>query len=165
MSIGLVGCGSTSTTTSSSTNNTTATNTIASTTTNSTTSSANTVNNSTTNSTTTSSTSSSDVEVIELTSSTIAYNGEHGWSFGRANDSMAATLTLSSDGTIQSVELSQVAWEPKSRQYQNNFANTIASSIVGKNISNVEIGKVGGASNTSDAFNDALDSIRLQFTS
>lgn len=100
--------------------------------------------------------SSSSVEVIELTSSTINYDGEHGRNNGR--DQLTVTVSLE-DGMITDVSLSQTAGHGESRRYQSAFASAIKSQVIGKTLAQATVGRVGGASNTSDAWNKALSTL------
>lgn len=115
----------------------------------------------TTTSTTDSTTAStSSVEVIELTSSTITYDGEHGRANGR--DAITVTVTLDTDGAISDVSLDQTASHGESRRYQAAFANAIQSTVVGKMLDEATVGKVGGASYTSEAWNEAIATLVAQ---
>ncbi|USN56828.1 MAG: hypothetical protein H6766_07665 [Candidatus Peribacteria bacterium] len=96
----------------------------------------------------------SSVEVIELTSSTITYDGERGRANGR--DIIQVTLTVDGDGIITDVSLSQSAAHGESRRYQSAFASAIGGQVVGKTVDQATVGKVGGASYTSDARNKAI---------
>lgn len=103
------------------------------------------------------------VEVIELTSSTINYDGPTGQEGG--NNTMQATLGVDAEGKIQSVTLVQHGEEPKSKQLQKNFENAISSHLVGQKLDSASIGTLGGASNTSAAFTKALETIKTQVSS
>lgn len=108
------------------------------------------------------------VEVLEISSSRISYNGEHkgqvGTTRGRHVDHITTTLTLDSNNIITAVSNTHEASSPKSDDYQSRFESAISSKIVGKNIKDLDISVVGGASTTSEAFNAALDSIRTQIS-
>ena len=106
--------------------------------------------------------SSTSVEVITLNSDSITYNGEHGGS--RGEDTLSATISVDKTGTIRSVSVNTNTQNPKSQMYQSSFKQSISASLVGKPLKSVSIGKVGGASNTSEAFQQALDSIKTQYT-
>jgi hypothetical protein len=87
-------------------------------------------------------TTSNGIEVLQITSNEIPYDGEHGGT-RRQNDSITATITLDKNKIITAVALDQVAGEPKSRQYQSAFNDVIATEIVGKSINDVQIGIIG----------------------
>lgn len=105
---------------------------------------------------------STSVEVITLNSDSITYNGEHGGS--RGEDTLSATISVDETGTIRSVSVDTNTQNPKSQMYQSSFKQSISASLIGKPLKSVSIGKVGGASNTSEAFQQALDSIKAQYT-
>jgi uncharacterized protein with FMN-binding domain len=98
------------------------------------------------------------VQVFELTSEQMMYDGP---GKGEApTDSVTTTITVDSNNIITAVKNDYVAGYPKSAQYQDSFDKAIAAEIVGKSLDDAQISTIGGASNTSKAFNQALDSIR-----
>lgn len=102
------------------------------------------------------------VEVIELTSETINYDGPTGQEGGK--NQLTATLAIDTEGTIQAVKLQQTAAEPKSKQFHTNFENAISANLVGQKLDSAAINKLGGASNTTAAFTKALEDIKTQYT-
>lgn len=71
------------------------------------------------------------------------------------------TVVLSLEGrTIKDLELSQVATNGESQQYQDGFAAEIRTMVVGKNIDEINVTRVAGASYTSNAFMEALSKIK-----
>lgn len=100
------------------------------------------------------------VQVFEITSDEMVYDGP-----GKGDtpsDSVTTTLSLDANNIITTVTNKYVAWYPKSNQYQSAFDQAIATEIVGKPLDGLEIGTIGWASNTSKAFNKALDNIRTK---
>lgn len=82
--------------------------------------------------------------------------------YGTANDkSIDVALTLE-DGIITSVEVAGNTDNAISITYQNQFITAIDAVVVGQPIANLEVDKVGGASATSEAFNDVLEDVRAQ---
>lgn len=82
--------------------------------------------------------------------------------YGTANDkSIDVALTLE-DGIITSVEVAGNTDNAISITYQNQFIAAIDAVVVGQPIANLEVDKVGGASATSEAFNDVLEDVRAQ---
>lgn len=82
--------------------------------------------------------------------------------YGTANDkSIDVELTLE-DGIIASVEVAGNTDNAISITYQNQFIAAIDAVVVGQPIANLEVDKVGGASATSEAFNDVLEDVRAQ---
>ena len=76
---------------------------------------------------------------------------------GGAN-SLTITLSISA-GTISAVTSSSTIADRESQRYVDSFASNIKSKVVGKAIDKAYVGRVGRASLTSSAFNDALDKI------
>ncbi|MET0979857.1 MAG: hypothetical protein ABWX90_01210 [Candidatus Saccharimonadales bacterium] len=85
---------------------------------------------------------------------TVSYNVPDG-----GHNTLNATVTIS-NSTISAVTTNNSYTERKSQQYVDSFANGISSASVGKPVATFSIGRVGGASLTSAAFNSALDTIR-----
>ncbi|HMY81020.1 MAG TPA: hypothetical protein PK048_04230 [Candidatus Absconditabacterales bacterium] len=106
------------------------------------------------------------LQVFALNSSPVSYDGEHGMRGGRgpSSDLLTTSIKLDSNGYITAVSNQHQAGSPKSESYQSRFEAAIGDKIIGKKIVDVTIGVVGGASNTSEAFNAALDQIRTQFS-
>lgn len=105
------------------------------------------------------------VKVFQLTSSSVAYDGEHGiWRRWHHTDYLTTTLSVNADGVITAVSNQHEASSPKSRSYQSRFDTAIEWQIVWKKISDVSVGIIWWASTTSEAFNVALDQVRNQFT-
>lgn len=75
-------------------------------------------------------------------------------------DDLGVTITIADD-VITSVSIQEGATNPKSEDYQQRFINAIDGDVVGKDVDSVSLSRTGGASLTSDAFNDALDEIKL----
>lgn len=71
------------------------------------------------------------------------------------------TVLLFLEGrTIKNIELSQVATNGESQQYQDGFAAEIKTMVVGKNIDEINVSRVAGASYTTGAFMEALSKIK-----
>lgn len=76
-------------------------------------------------------------------------------------ESIDVELTL--DGTtITDYNVNYSMAEGESRQYQNSFAYAISSQIIGKDINNISLYRVGGASLTTGAFMQAVADIKNQ---
>ncbi|WP_375001767.1 hypothetical protein [Aeromicrobium sp. CTD01-1L150] len=71
-------------------------------------------------------------------------------------------LTLE-DGTVSDITVTPGA-SGTSAQFQGQFAGGIADEVVGKNIDELDVGKVAGSSLTAGGFNEALDSIKADAT-
>lgn len=74
-------------------------------------------------------------------------------------ETVDVTLTLA-DGVITEVEVTGHATDPQAKQHQGEFADGIDGVVVGKNIDEIQVDKVGGSSLTSDGFNKAVDLIK-----
>ncbi|MDQ6985082.1 MAG: FMN-binding protein [Candidatus Dojkabacteria bacterium] len=73
------------------------------------------------------------------------------------------TITLSlSDGFINEFEFIDQANLGKSKKYNSEFKTAISEKILGKKINSIEIEKIAGASLTTNAFNSAINEIRLE---
>ncbi|MCX6731252.1 MAG: FMN-binding protein [Candidatus Roizmanbacteria bacterium] len=70
-------------------------------------------------------------------------------------------LTLK-NGVITETEVTPKADRPISKMKQEAFAKEYKSSVVGKNINDLQLGKIAGASLTPKGFNDALEKIKAQ---
>ncbi len=88
--------------------------------------------------------------------STVSYNvPENGV------QSLSITVTLN-ENIITNISILQSKGAGKSRNYQNNFEASYKSLVLGKDIKSVSLSRVGGASSTTNAFNQAIKSINSQ---
>lgn len=74
------------------------------------------------------------------------------------NESIQVNLTLQ-NGVITSASVQNSESDPTSAAFQEDFAATFKSMVVGRKISGLQIGVVAGASDTSQAFNQAVSQI------
>ena len=102
-----------------------------------------------------------DSDAVEVTASTMHYDGKQK-QVGSGPDSVTSTLSISKDGTIVAVKNVFVQGYLMSKNFQSAFSGAIAEEIVGKNIKDAKVTVVAGASMTSTAFNMALDEIRTK---
>lgn len=109
----------------------------------------------TTDTTNTTNSTSSGYKDGSYTAST-SYEVPHG-----NQNSVSATLTIAG-GKITNVTTNNDYSDEESAQYVDFFKQEISSAIVGQNLADVSVSRVGGASLTSSAFNDVLDTIRTQ---
>ena len=77
------------------------------------------------------------------------------------SESITVTLTVAGD-VVTDAELQTVANHNTSKGFQANFAAAYESQVVGKNIDEIVLSRVGGASLTSTAFNKAVTAIKAQ---
>jgi hypothetical protein len=68
-------------------------------------------------------------------------------------------LSRNSAGVIQSVSANKVTGDATSILYIQMFANSISAATVGKSINNLSLASIGGASLTTNAFNQFINSI------
>ncbi len=76
-------------------------------------------------------------------------------------NSMTATITIA-NGEITGVSTTNQYGDHESASYINDFKSSISNAVVGKKIDKASVGRVGGASLTSEAFNEALDQVMNQ---
>ena len=74
-------------------------------------------------------------------------------------ETVEVTVTLA-DNVITEVEAVGEATDAQAKRYQSEFAEGIADVVVGKNIDEISVDKVGGSSLTSGGFNAAIDAIK-----
>jgi hypothetical protein len=93
---------------------------------------------------------------IKTYSTTVNYKVPEGGS-----QSMGLTVTVNG-AVISSISISQSKSGENSKKWQNNFENNYRPLVLGKNIKSVNLSRVGGASITTNAFNQAIKSIANQ---
>lgn len=76
-------------------------------------------------------------------------------------DNMTVELTIS-DNKVTAVNIVEDAGNPKSATYQADFSAAIGGEIIGKEVNDINISTIAGASLTTDAFNEALAEIKAQ---
>lgn len=86
------------------------------------------------------------------------YTAEGSYFTPGGTEKIGVTITISNE-TITSVSIEQKPAASDSRRYQSLFANGINSEVVGKNIKDINVGRVNGSSLTGKGFNAALDII------
>lgn len=87
-------------------------------------------------------------------STTINYGVPHGGS-----NSITVNLTVK-DGVVTAVTTDNSYQDGESGMYIDSFKSGLNGAVVGKSLGDLSVSYVGGASLTSFAFNDALDTIR-----
>ena len=71
------------------------------------------------------------------------------------------TLTLK-DSVVTELEVTTSGNHPTSKMHQRDFTSKVQEQVVGKNLDELDVDKVGGSSLTSSGFNKALDTIRAE---
>ena len=87
-----------------------------------------------------------------------SFNASSDYYVPSGNETIKVTLTLRS-GVVADAQIGNSASDRESARYQQDFASVYKSYVVGKKISNLRIGVIAGASDTSQGFNDALSKI------
>lgn len=93
-----------------------------------------------------------------------SYSATGTYSYHSGTEEVGVKLTLK-DGVITDVTVTPMAKAPASKAMQADFAANYKTMVVGKNINEVNLGKVSGSSLTPKGFNDALDQIKSQAAS
>lgn len=89
------------------------------------------------------------------------YTSSDSYSSPGGTEGIEVTVTVSS-GVVTAATISQDATNHESEEYQDAFASSFKSKVVGQAIDSLSLSRVSGASLTTDGFNDALDQIRSQ---
>lgn len=89
------------------------------------------------------------------------YTANSSYRVPHSSESIGVTLTVK-DGVVTGTSLNQSEDNPESAQYQEMFAETYKSYVVGKKLSDISLNRVSGASLTTGAFDTALQQIRSQ---
>lgn len=76
-------------------------------------------------------------------------------------EELGVTLTIV-DGIITDSEVEVLATRPISKERQVDFADNYKTQVVGKNIADLQLGKISGSSLTPKGFNDALEKIKTE---
>jgi uncharacterized protein with FMN-binding domain len=79
-------------------------------------------------------------------------------------ETVDVTITLA-DNVITAVEVAGHATDPQAKQHQGEFKDGIAGVVVGKNIDDIQVDRVGGSSLTSGGFNKAVELIKADAAS
>ena len=74
-------------------------------------------------------------------------------------ETVEVTVTLA-DNVITDVSVVGEASDPQAKRHQGEFSDGIAAEVVGKNIDEISVDKIGGSSLTSGGFNEAIDTIK-----
>ncbi|CAN5215296.1 hypothetical protein BH11ACT5_BH11ACT5_15960 [soil metagenome] len=87
------------------------------------------------------------------------YTESADYSAPSGTETVDVTLTLA-DNVITDVQVTGHATDPQAKVHQGEFASGIAGVVVGKNIDEIQVDKVGGSSLTSGGFNAAVELIK-----
>lgn len=101
--------------------------------------------------------------VVNIDTGNSAFNGTFNltgnYTTPGGDEPFDATVTLEND-VIIAVETKNIAIHEVSKKFQDKFGSGVAGQIVGKNIKDVQVAYVNGASLTSTAFNTALHALQ-----
>jgi uncharacterized protein with FMN-binding domain len=86
------------------------------------------------------------------------YTSTSGYYVPHSSESIDVTLTIS-NGVITNASIQNSEGDNVSARYQEDFAASYKSHVVGKSISGLKLSIVSGASDTTLGFNDALSQI------
>ena len=81
--------------------------------------------------------------------------------YGNQPSFITVTVNLEDD-KIAEVEVAPHATNPTSLDLQERFAEAVPAVVVGKNIDEVNVGRLAGSSGTPNGFNDAIRQIKQQ---
>jgi uncharacterized protein with FMN-binding domain len=76
-------------------------------------------------------------------------------------EDIKVTITIQDD-KITDANVVNSESDRESAQFQESFTTAYKSHVVGKNIADLKLSYIAGASDTTDGFNDALDQIKTQ---
>jgi len=76
-----------------------------------------------------------------------------------ATNSLTASVTISG-GKISTVTVNNDFSDQESSMYIDSFVSAVQNAVVGKSVDGLSLGRIGGASLTTQAFDDALATIR-----
>lgn len=80
-----------------------------------------------------------------------------------SNRTEEVDVTLTLEGSVvTALEVTTSGNHPTSKMHQRDFTSNVQEQVVGKNIDELDVDKVGGSSLTSSGFNKALDAIRAE---
>lgn len=91
------------------------------------------------------------------------YKGDGSYSNPRGNiEKVHVSMTITADGTIESVDVTGTTDGAESAQYQGLFISGISDEVVGKKIDELNVTVVSGSSLTSGGFMQAVDAIEAE---
>lgn len=79
------------------------------------------------------------------------------------SEDIKVTLVIA-NGTVTSASIENSGNDRESAMYQQRFAASYTSYVVGKSIDSLQLSRIAGASLTTDGFNSAIEAIRTDAT-
>lgn len=89
------------------------------------------------------------------------YTASSSYYVPHGNESIQVSVTIS-NGVITSSSVTNSEGDPTSAYFQQDFASSYKSYVVGQKIADLQLGVIAGASDTTQGFNDALSQIQSQ---
>ncbi len=89
------------------------------------------------------------------------YTASSSYGVPHGSEDIQVKITLK-DGVITASSVQNSENDHDSARYQEDFTSVYQSSVIGKNISGLQIDVIAGASDTTDGFNQALSQIASQ---
>ena len=89
------------------------------------------------------------------------YTADASYYVPHGNEDIKVTLIVA-NGVVTDSSIVNSESDHDSERYQEDFAAEYKSSVVGKNLADIKLSYVAGASDTTDGFNDAVTQIRTQ---
>lgn len=114
---------------------------------------------SSTNSSADTSTSSSSASTASSSYKDGSYTETQSYRTPEGREEITVTTTLS-NGVITAVSIQNSGYDRESREYQQAFAASYESYVVGKSIDSLQLSRIAGASLTTDGFNSAIETIK-----
>ncbi|WP_402845507.1 FMN-binding protein [Microbacterium sp. GXS0129] len=91
------------------------------------------------------------------------YEGDGSYSNPHGNiEKVHVSMTITADGTVESVDVTGTTDGAESAQYQSLFIGGISDEVVGKKIDELNVTVVSGSSLTSGGFMQAVDAIEAE---
>ncbi len=87
------------------------------------------------------------------------YSAKVSYYVPKASNDLTAKVTVSG-GTVTAVTVDHNYYDHESERYIDSFENALQSAVVGKSIDGLSLGRIGGATLTTQAFDDALTTVR-----
>ncbi len=89
------------------------------------------------------------------------YKASTSYRVPHGTNSIEATVSIK-DGVIESVDVTDDYSDRESSMYISSFESKVQSVVKGKSISSISVGRIGGASLTSSAFENVLSDIIVE---
>jgi uncharacterized protein with FMN-binding domain len=91
----------------------------------------------------------------------VVYSANVSYDVPENNETLALTISIS-NGLVTDVNVSQSKTGRKSANYQTNFEKSYKQFVIGKQLKDINLSRVGGASITTNAFMEAIKAVQKQ---